>query len=295
MSTRYEDKEEEFLEAMATRFEFYDKTRLVFLKRFSEQYAELNDKSLAEEYERDLVAGTREKPKLVADAKEKSKAAIVLRDHLEKICDKLGDEGCDFNGATKGRWKIAKRWLREVIFPQWLKKQQALVTPPPFTIDEIWQQLKAKANDSNLLEVVVVEVSTMGARRKKTCKTVPVNSDIQYQVKVEREGYLILLEREPSGVVCCLCPSEYAPNSRCAAGVMVLPQCPPSEYATFGSDEVGREQILALITQELPPLDWLEKSKDEALELDRDHLYGLLEYVEGNRDCQVFWTEYSVV
>nr|WP_255512204.1 DUF4384 domain-containing protein [Planktothrix sp. FACHB-1355] len=134
----------------------------------------------------------------------------------------------------------------------------------------------------------------MGARRNKSRKSVPVNSDIKYEVKVEREGYLILLEREPSGAVCCLCPSEYAPNSRCATGVMVLPQCPPSEYATFGSDEVGREQILALITQELPPLDWLDKSKDEALELEREDLYGLLEYVEKYPDSQVLYTEYTV-
>lgn len=284
---KYEDQEAIFLEAMATRFCFSGKNRIIFVERFREKNADSNNKSIAERYQVELLEGTKN-----------GIAETIFTQQLSAICDKLTEEGCDFNGATKGRWKIAKRWLREVIFPQWAK-EQGLVTPPPFTIDEIWQQLKTKAIDSNLLEVVLAEelreVPVLGARRNKSRKSVPVNSDIKYEVKVEREGYLILLEREPSGVVCCLCPSEYAPNSRCSAGVMVLPQCPPSEYATFGSDEVGREQILALITQELPPLDWLKKSKDEALELEREHLYGLLEYVEGNRDCQVLWTEYSVV
>ncbi|XWK85750.1 MAG: DUF4384 domain-containing protein [Phormidium sp.] len=283
---RYEDYEGDFLDGMATRFGFTGKNSLIFEKRFLEGNKNLTHEELATKFAEKLIKGT-----------EDGDPYRIFRQQLSKICEKLEAAGCP---PSKGvdRWKNAKRWLREVVFPQWAK-EQGLVTPPPFTIDQIWQQLKAKAIDSNLLEVVLAEelreVPTLGARRNKSCKTVPVNSDIQYQVKVEREGYLILLEREPSGVICCLCPSEYAPNSRCAAGVMVLPQYPPSEYATFGSDEVGREQILALITQDLPPLDWLEKSKDEALELDRDRLYGLLEYVEGNRDCQVLWTEYSVV
>ena len=287
---RYEDYEEPFLKDMVRRFGFSGKTELAFVQRLLDANNDLEkDQDLADILEKQLTEGN----------EDGSNPAIILRDRWRlAICPKLAEEGCDFNGATRGRWKIAKRWLREVIFPQWAK-EQGLVTPPPFTLDEIWQQLKAKAIDSNLLEVVLAEelreVPVLGARRNKSRKTVPVNSDIKYEVKVEREGYLILLEREPSGVVCCLCPSEYAPNSRCDAGVMVLPQCPPSKDSTFGSDEVGREQILALITQELPPLDWLEKSKEKALELDRDHLYGLLEYVEGNRDCQVLWTEYSVV
>jgi hypothetical protein len=285
----YEDYEVRFLKDMVRRFGFSGKTELAFVQRLLDANNDLEDEDLAEVLENELTKGNQ----------DGSNPATILRDRWGKaICRKLAEDGCDFNGATKGRWKVAKRWLREVVFPQWAK-EQGLVTPPPFTIDQIWQQLKAKAIDSNLLEVVLAEelreVPVLGARRNKSRKTVPVNSDIKYEVKVEREGYLILLEREPSGVVCCLCPSEYAPNSRCAAGVMVLPQYPPSEYATFGSDEVGREQILALITQELPPLDWLGKSKEEALQLDRDHLYGLLEYVEFNRDCEVLWTEYSVV
>lgn len=283
---RYEDYEADFLDAMATRFGFTGKNSLIFEKRFLEDNREVTHETLAAKFAEKLNKGT-----------EDGDPYRIFRQQLSKICEKLEAAGCP---PSKGvdRWKNAKRWLREVIFPQWAK-EQGLVTPPPFTVDQIWQQLKAKAIDSNLLEVVLAEelreVPVLGARRNKSRKSVPVNSDIKYQVKVEREGYLILLEREPSGVVCCLCPSEYAPNSRCDAGVMVLPQCPPSEYATFGADEVGREQILALITQELPPLDWLEESKEEALELEREHLYGLLEYVEGNRDCQVLWTEYSVI
>ena len=49
----YEDLEKEFLEAMATRFCFTGKNRLAFVQRFSEQYAELTDKALADEYERE--------------------------------------------------------------------------------------------------------------------------------------------------------------------------------------------------------------------------------------------------
>ncbi|MFB2970157.1 DUF4384 domain-containing protein [Aerosakkonema sp. BLCC-F183] len=272
----YKEKEQEFLEAMAKCFGFKDKCKLVFLERFRQANDDLENKELAEVLQDNLLE----------PGEIPSKAEFALRDYLKQIYKKLEAAGCDFNGAKKDKCEIAKAWLRETRYQQWLKE------------DYFWDKLKAKGKLTNQMGAMLVKVSDLGLRHQEKSpyvKSVPRGSDIKIGINLAREGYLILLEREPSGVVCCLCPSEYAPNSRCAAGVMVLPQYPPSEYATFGSDEVGREQILALITQELPPLDWLEKSKEEALELDREHLYGLLEYVEGNRDCQVLWTEYSVV
>jgi hypothetical protein len=50
-----------------------------------------------------------------------------------------------------------------------------------------------------------------------------------------------------------------------------------------------------VINPEQPPLNWLAKSQQEALELDHQHLYELLTYVENCSDSQVFYTEYEVV
>ena len=135
---RYEDHEKEFLEAMATKFCFTGKTRLVLVKRFCEQYAEWNDRTLADDLEGELIEGTKKAEKdPVATKKSVDAAAIILRDSLKRICDKLEDEGCDFGETEKGRWKIGKAWLQEVKFPEWAKGQGLI---KPRTIEECWNE-----------------------------------------------------------------------------------------------------------------------------------------------------------
>jgi len=271
----YKEKEQEFLEAMAKCFGFRDKCKLVFLERFRQDNDDLENKDLAEILQSNLL----EKGEIP------SKAEFALRDFLKQIFKKLEAAGCDFNGAKKDKCEIAKPWLRETRYLQWLKE------------DYFWGKLRGRGTPTNQMGVILVGVPTLGLRRQEEnpyLKSVPQGSNIKLEIKLAKEGHLILLEREPSGVVCWLCPSEYAPDLYRPAGVTVLPQYPPAPHLYFGADEVGKEQILALITQELPPFDWLDKSQKEALVLEAEHLDGLLEYVENYPHCQVLRTEYTV-
>lgn len=262
---RYEDNEVDFLEATAIRLGFTtEKCKFVFMQCFLKANDDLENKDLAEVFEPQLT-------------KDSSNAGNTLRDCLKQIYSKLEAEGCNSKEAKTDKRPIAKSWLRGTIYPQWLK-------------EHLWEQLKATATPTNKMGPVLAELATLGMRRKYL-KTVPLGSEIKFHVNLDREGYLILLEREPSGILCCLCPSEYAPESHRPAGVTVLPQ-PSSLY--FGADEEGCEQILALITQELPPLDWLPNGSEEPLELSVSHLNELLEYLNHNNDCQLLRTEYTV-
>ena len=264
-SLRYEDNEIDFLKETAIRLGFTtEKCKFVFVQRFLQANDDLENKELAEVFE----------PQLTEDS---SDVGNTLRDCLKAIYKKLEAEGCNSKGATTDKLPIAKSWLRDTIYPKWLKER-------------LWEQLKATATPTNKMGPVIAELATLGMRRKYL-KTVPLGSEIKFHVNLDREGYLMLLEREPSGVLCCLCPSEYAPESCRPAGVTVLPQ-PSSLY--FGADEEGCEQILALITQELPPIDWLPKGSEEPLELSVSHLNELLEYLNHNSDCQLLRTEYTV-
>jgi hypothetical protein len=280
----YQTHEGDFLEAMATRFGFTGKNRLIFEKRFLEDNAGITHAKLAEIYKTKLIAGTKN-----------GDAAQILRQQVKAICDKLEAAGCPPSEEIEP-WKNAKRWLREDRFPEWAKSQGLIATTSPSS-DQLWQELKAKVNTSNELEVVVVEpkVGELGARRKRHQKIVPLDSDIEFHLQLDSAGYLILLEREPSGIIGCLCPSEYAPQLHRPLGKMILPQFPPSPYPYFGADEVGREQLIALITQELPPFDWLSTSHDEDFNLEKEHLNGLLEYLNQTRNWQVMYAEYVVV
>jgi hypothetical protein len=299
---RYEDNEKEFLEAMATKFCFTGKTRLVLVKRFCEQYAEWNDRTLADDLEGELLEGSKKEEKDPAATKKSvDAAAAILRDRLQVICDKLKDEGCDFGKTERGRWKIGKAWLQEVKFPEWAKEQGLI---KPRTIEECWNELKTQAKkyqpatDKEMQSELIVEIwepqlGSMGNRRNIKRQQIPVNSDLIYRVISPQVGHLILFEREPNGTIVCLCPSEYSPSDY-PGKETVLPH-PDSEYESFGLDELGWEQLLAVITPELPPFPWLEDSRQEALEVDQEHLAEILDYVNGQTNAEVLYTEYLVV
>ncbi len=275
--TYYQDDEREFLEAKATEWGFNDKCKLVFVERFVADNDDLKNDALSDVLQKNLLEGT----------KKDAVPAHILRDYLRQIFRKLEAVGCDFNGAIKDKRHIAQPWLRDIIYPEWLREY-------------LWQQLKAKGTHTNQMGPVLVEpqpIPHLGLLHPEPILyrgTVPQGSKIEIHLNVDRKGYLILLEREPSGVVFCVCPSQYAPDWRHQGELTVLPQFPPSPHSSFAATEVGCEQLLAVITPELPPLEWLECSLVRALKLDKNHLNELLEYLKCTPNSHVFYTEYTV-
>lgn len=165
------------------------------------------------------------------------------------------------------------------------------------SLQKLWQRLQGQATPTDLMGAVAPpRIPTLGARPRNTpyLPTVPLGSNIKFQLNLDRAGHLILLEREPSGAVVCLCPSNYAPNTYTTGEIFTLPQYPPSPAPYLGATEAGCEQYVALLCQELPPLSWLEKSKREALELNVGHLRELMEYLDEIPDKQLYYTQYTV-
>ncbi|MBW4492528.1 MAG: DUF4384 domain-containing protein [Oscillatoria princeps RMCB-10] len=266
---RYKDVEQEFLNAMADEWGFKDRCKLAFVKRFHTANDNLENQPLAEDLEKQL--------------KEDSKdVGQTLRDYLRRIYRKLEAEGCPSQGVTKDKLDIARPWLRETIYPKWLKQY-------------LWEQLQRKGRPTNQMGPVLVEVPTLGMLPANSYRhKVPKDSDIVFKVNLDSPGHLMLLERGPGGAMYCLCPSQYAPKSRFQQpGEAVLPQ-DGAPAPSFAPDVVGREQIVAIITQEEPALQWLEQSRREALELDKGHLQELLEYLEGTPKSQVLYMQYEV-
>lgn len=269
---KYEQLEPTFLEAKAKEWFLKEHHQRVFIQRLLQSNNDLSNESLAEVLEKNLLEAS------------KSKDAVqVMRDILSKnIFPKLEAEGCPSGEATKDKREIAQAWLRENIYPDWL-------------FNYCWQQLSSRAIPTQKMGPVLAETpATLGARRKKSyLKEVPKDSDILFKVDLDSPGHLLLLEREPTGVVCCLCPSEYAPKMNLSAGEAIFPQ-PGAPDSTFGSDEVGLEQWLAVISPNEFTFDWLAQSKIEALELNNEHLLGLWNYLQESKDCQLLYTQYVV-
>ncbi|MEY3870811.1 MAG: hypothetical protein RLZZ338_4705 [Cyanobacteriota bacterium] len=282
---RYEDHETDFLEAMATHFCFTGKNRLVFVKRFREQYAELNDKTFADEWENDLLEGTKG-----------NEPEIVLRERLKSICKKLEDEGCDFKKITKGRWKIGKAWLRNELFPQWAKAR-GLITETLLTLEQLWNQLKLKATPTDKMRPEILpEISTLDMFEPLSDdgKKVKLGSQIQFHLELETTGYLILLDKGTSGRLWCLCPSFFAPQSYLKPGKVVLPQENSKQKSFKVSGIPGKEEIVAIIAPNSPTIDWLPKPDQNPLPLQECHLQELLKYLEGCPKSSILYMDYTV-
>lgn len=281
----YEQHEEEFLKAIATRFGFSGKTWLVFLERFREKNTDRLDKDIAEYLEAELIEGT----------SDGANPATILRDRLKAICDKFEAEGYDFQGVTKGRWKIAKRWLREVLYPQWLKQRHLI----PLTCDQLWQQLWETAAPTDKLKPVLlkpVSALEMGEAEmtEEDSFSFRLNSRIRFEVNLDSAGYLLLLEKGTSGKMWCLCPSGFAPELKHLGGWVNLPQASSRHKYFKLTGSPGQEEIVAVITKDVPRLDWLPQPGEPLLQLREGHLTGLLEYLNLARDCQVLRMAYRV-
>jgi hypothetical protein len=258
---------------------------LVFLERFREKNTDRLDKDIAEYLETELIEGT----------SDRTIPATILRDRLKAICDKFEAEGCDFQGVTKGRWKIAKRWLREVLYPEWLKQRHLI----PLTCDQLWQQLWETATPTDKLKPVLLESLSnleMGEAEmtEEDSFSFRLNSRIRLEVNLDSAGYLLLLEKGTSGKMWCLCPSGFAPELKHLGGWVTLPQASSRHKYFKLTGSPGQEEIVAVIAKDVPRLDWLPKPGEPLLQLREGHLTGLLEYLNLARDCQVLRMAYRV-
>ena len=136
-------------------------------------------------------------------------------------------------------------------------------------------------------------------KRNDYLTTVPLGSQVIFELQLPDSAHLTLLEREPNGTVVCLCPSPFAQTSQFQpqqATPIRLPQ-PSAPQPVFELTEPGKEQLIALLTREKPPFPWLEQSRFEAMTLRESQLQEMLEYVRGHNSPQrrLLYTDFKVV
>jgi len=111
-------------------------------------------------------------------------------------------------------------------------------------------------------------------------------------IESDREGHLMLLDEGPEGIIYCLCPSWFAPDTRLHAGRSYLPH-EDSRYDSFVvTGDPGREHLLAIISEQPLGLEWMPiDTKIPARTLSQDDINALLKTLqdlEGDR-----WTALS--
>jgi hypothetical protein len=115
---------------------------------------------------------------------------------------------------------------------------------------------------------------------------------VALEIEIDRPSHLMLLDLGTSRAVYCLCPSQFAPETRLAAGKSYLPQEGSPWEAFHISGRAGRERLLAIITDEPLGLEWLPTDpKTPARVLSHAEINSLLERLRSlNRDR---WTALS--
>jgi hypothetical protein len=84
-----------------------------------------------------------------------------------------------------------------------------------------------------------------------------IGSDVCLAIETSRDGYLTLLDEGPEALVYSLCPSWFAPSTFLPKGRHYLPQ-PDSTYEAFRiTGSPGREQLLAIISDQPLDMNWM--------------------------------------
>ncbi len=97
----------------------------------------------------------------------------------------------------------------------------------------------------------------LGAPQKNAQRTHKIGSRLALVIYAERDGSLLLIDEGHDGIIYCLSPSWFAPDTQIDKGVNYLPQ-PNALYDAFEvSGAAGREHLLAIITDERLELDWM--------------------------------------
>jgi TIR domain/Domain of unknown function (DUF4384) len=147
---------------------------------------------------------------------------------------------------------------------------QARPIVQPTTLPQGLQGLRALAKFTDQLWPVPTEQVRRGATPTTTRGLGAPQDSVQYgyclgsrislALELDRAGHLMLLDEGPEGLIYCLCPSWFSPETSVPAHRVYLPQ-ERSHYDAFVvTGRPGREHLLAIITDEPLGLDWLPHS-----------------------------------
>ncbi len=165
-------------------------------------------------------------------------------------------------------------------------------------LEELWQKLQALGSYTDQMGLVLAQEETLSWVKKipsRYEKAVKTGSYIRFEVNLEIPGYLLLLQKDTLGKLWCFCPSCFAPQPKLEKGKTILPQEGSETNSLCIEGTPGIEVILAVVTQDMPKLQWLSQANDEPLELTENFIMELLNYINLSGDNQILYTEYEIV
>jgi len=201
---------------------------------------------------------------------------------LPQVLKALSLKGLEFHDLVKSSIQSGQV-IEPILLNQGLKSLRSIAK---FT-DQIWPLPAARAERG-----LTLPTRGLGAPQEDVQHGFRLGNHVCLAIESDRDGHLLLLDEGSEGTIYCLCPSWFAPDTHISPGRGYLPQA-QSRYDSFViTGKPGREQLLAIITDELLELDWMpEDPKIPARVLNQEDIERLLKHLhnlEGNR-----WTVLS--
>lgn len=165
------------------------------------------------------------------------------------------------------------------------------------TLQSQWQRLWNLATDADDRFGLVLAAPAVDSEldRPKFARTIVARTSGSIDICAGYSGYLILVERDPSGGVVLLCPSPMMINPLLNGASQRLPQSPPSPFPFFQPLSVGTNQLWAGMFTKLPTWPWLAAATHKPLRLELAQLTDLLEAASKHRqETQMIRSSYLV-
>jgi hypothetical protein len=292
-----------FLDRLAGKAELAKQEAVAFKYQFDRQQEHQSTKSIEESFD-----------------KKNHYENGTYNSTIKRVYNKLNNLGIDLlDKPAADKSDVVWQWLKQN-YPQW---EEQLLGRSKLSIDALWSQLKElgqHAPDRMGIYIAENKIETMGVfpegyQPQPYLSEIPQGTQrLKFKIVSENSENMeqvLLLTRDESKVVYCLCPSEFAPSIDLNKSEKVLPQSefapiinlnksekvlPQSEskYAYLGAETRGREEWWGWIVSEMPPLSWLDTARDTALELKSAQLAELLSRVESQQG-EVLYTSYLVI
>jgi hypothetical protein len=170
-------------------------------------------------------------------------------------------------------------------------------TVQPTTLSQGLQGLRALAKFTDQIWPLPADQVRRGVTRAVTRGLGAPQDNVQHghrlgsrvclAIELHHAGHLLLLDEGPEGIIYCLCPSWFAPETYMQPGRSYLPQ-ERSRYEAFVvTGQPGREHLLAIITDEPLGLEWMPPEPTVPARVldqtDIDTLLARLRALEGDR------------
>jgi hypothetical protein len=234
---------------------------------------------------------------------EKNTGKDSYKGIIRSVYNRLEDLGVSFENDNDKAVKVWE-WLRSE-FPSW---DEARYGRSKLSKAELWDQLKELGNyapdrlgmfTAQAQDAVGADIGRMNALPPEYRQPSPFLAEIprgtaglKFRVTTDQGlRRVLLLNRDESGVVVCMCPSPFVQSAFVQGGELVVPDA-RSGYAYLGADTPGKEEWWAWLVPQMPSLSWLQDIVG-VLELQSLQLADLLSSVEIT-EGEVLHTFYQV-